>query len=353
MTSKQEIESILSFYRCPCEVVAVENSGGVFCDYVLASLNGTTIKKLTSRVDDIGLALGRAVSVAIEGGRLLLRVASGNRETFNYFDYSQYLNPHNLAVGVTPNRQYLQVDIESLPHLLVAGATGSGKSVFVHNAIVSLASGGGYCFTLIDLKRVELSIYNGCRFLSRPVVTDPQQAERVLSAEVDEMNARYKLMEQYNVRNYKDLPPRKALNGRIIVIDELADLMLNKATRKSVENSIVRLAQLGRACGIHLILATQRPSTDVITGLIKANIPSRVSFRTASSVDSRVIGLKGAETLTGKGDGLYQGIGDPEPLRFQAFYIDDATLSEFVGQVKHYERQTPRKRGILSRLLSL
>lgn len=348
MHTQQQITDILTFYRCPCDVVAVE-SRGQFTDYILNPENGTTIKKLLARVQDFSMILGCPVSVAVEGVRLALRLADGKRERFDFFDYSQYIQPHCVTLGITPDRQYKQVDVESLPHLLVAGATGSGKSVFIHNSIISLATGGGYCFTLIDPKRVELTIYNGCGFLSRPVVTSPEQTERVLLAEVDEMNARYKLMERYHVRNYKDLPTKKALNGRIIIIDELSDLMLNKATRKSVENSIVRLAQLGRACGIHLIIATQRPSADVITGLIKANIPSRVAFSTASSIDSRVIGIKGAETLTGKGDGLYLGIGDREPQRIQGLYIDDATLSEFVGQVKHYDRQT--KKGIMSRII--
>lgn len=350
MHTQQQITDILTFYRCPCSVVSVA-SRGTFTDYELKPENGTTVKKLSSRVVDFSLSLeGCPVSVVVEGGRLILRVMDGQRQIYNYFDYCQYLHPRNIALGITPEGGYLQQPVDSLPHLLVAGATGSGKSVFIHNAIISLASGGGFCFTLIDLKRVELTKYNGCGFLSRPVVTDPEQAERVLSAEVVEMQNRYKLMERYQVRNYKDLPTKKALNGRIIVIDELADLMLNRATRKSVENSIVRLAQLGRACGIHLILATQRPSTDVITGLIKANIPSRVAFKTASGVDSRVIGVKGAELLTGQGDGLFQGVTDFEPQRIQAFFIDDATLSEFLNKIRYYDRQNKHNNGLLSRL---
>ena len=349
MHTIQQITDLLSFYRCPCSVVSAE-SRGTFADYELQPENGTTIKKLLARVEDFSLLLGCPVSVAVEGLRLILRVESGQRQTYNFFDYSQYLHPRNIALGITPDGGYLQTQIEQLPHLLVAGATGSGKSVFIHNVIISLAIGGGFCFTLIDLKRVELTQYNGCGFLSRPVVTDPQQAERVLLAEVEEMQARYRLMERYKVRNYKDLPKNKSLNGRVIVIDELADLMLNRATRKSVENSIVRLAQLGRACGIHLVLATQRPSTDVITGLIKANIPSRVAFMTASGVDSRVIGVKGAENLRGKGDGLFQGVGDRTPQRFTGFYIDDATLTEFLNKIRHYDKQNRQHNGLLSRL---
>ena len=146
-------------------------------------------------------------------------------------------------------------------------------------------------------------------------------------------------MERYNVRKYTDLPPKKAFAPRVIIIDELADLMLNRSTRKSVENSIVRLAQLGRAAGCHLVVATQRPSTDVITGLIKANIPCRIAFMTSSAVDSRVIGCKGAENLAGKGDALLSIAGHKDLERVQCFNMSDYWLNTFVEGVKARQRK--------------
>ena len=153
------------------------------------------------------------------------------------------------------------------------------------------------------------------------------------------MMARYELMQKERVNNYKQL--KKPLLARVIVIDELADLMLNRDTRKSVENSIVRIAQLGRAAGLHLIVATQRPDTKVITGLIKANIPARVAFTTASAIDSRVIGVKGAEMLTGRGDGIFSTTGK-EPQRFQGFYFESYQPIDFINQVKQNAKPKPQ-----------
>ena len=172
-------------------------------------------------------------------------------------------------------------------------------------------------------------------------MTDAPSAAAVLESEVEEMQARYELMERYHVRHFKDLLPHKALNAKVIIIDELADLMLNRETRKSVENSIVRIAQLGRAAGVHLILATQRPSTNVITGLIKANIPCKIAFMTSSAIDSRVIGCKGAENLSGKGDALLSIAGHKELERVQAFFISDSRLQNFIDKL--LQAQTPQK----------
>lgn len=239
----------------------------------------------------------------------------------------------------------MQYNLFDMPHLLVAGATGSGKSVFIHDCIMSLAD-PEITMTLIDLKRVELSIYNGCNFVNGKVITDAKGAEQRLRHEVLEMEARYKLMERYKVRNHKDLPRRKQLKTRVIIIDELADLMLNKETRKSVENSIVRIAQLGRAAGCHLIVATQRPSVDVVTGLIKANIPCKIAFMVSSATDARVIGCKGAENLNGRGDALLSIAGHKELERLQAFYIDEDFLLEHIKNIKKIQ---PR-RGFFQRL---
>lgn len=350
MIDKITLENILNFYKCPC-LVADTRTGGGYIDFVLSPQNGTTINKLQSRVNDLSIALGKAVTIAIENLKIILRVKDAEQATFDYFKYCGNKKDvaGQLAIGINPRGQFVQYNLFDMPHLLVAGATGSGKSVFLHDAIISLACGNHVSFTLIDLKRVELSVYNGLSCVDGDVITDAEQAQKRLLFEVAEMENRYKIMERYGVRNYKDLPSDKALKARVIVIDELADLMLNKSTRRSVENSIVRIAQLGRASGIHLILATQRPSTDVITGLIKANMPCRIAFMVSSAVDARVIGCKGAESLNGKGDALLSIAGHKELERVQAFYIDNKTLIDFVSQVK--ERQRPqRKKGFFERL---
>ena len=355
MMDNAQLEDILQFYKCPCKVINTRTGGG-FIDYFLQPVNGTTINKLQARVNDFAVCLGRSVSVVCEEMRLIFRIKDDSTPIYNYFEYFCNLDEKagQLAIGINPRGEYIQHNLFTMPHLLVAGATGSGKSVFLHNAIISLLSGGGCCLRLIDLKRVELSIYNGLRQMVSDTVTDAEAARAVLEFEVEEMNERYKLMEQYQVRHYTNLPQEKALNARVIVIDELADLMLNRDTRKSVENSIVRIAQLGRAAGIHLILATQRPSTNVITGLIKANIPCKIAFMTANAVDSRVIGCKGAENLNGRGDGLLSIAGKKELERVQAFYIPDDDLREYVRQVKSYQtppRQSkPRRAGFFRRL---
>lgn len=346
MENKQ-VSEILSFYNCPCEVLECR-ALPMFNDYYLNPVNGTTLKKLQSRVSDFSLLIGGAVSIVIEGGALVLRVQTGTPKTYDFFAYSHNLEKiaGNIALGIDPRGVFVSDSLLNMPHLLVAGATGSGKSVFMHNAIVSLAMNGGACFRLIDLKRVELSVYNGCNFvIGKKCITDYESAATVLENEVLEMESRYKLMEKYNARNYKQLPPNKALLARVIVIDELADLLLNKTTRKSVENSIVRIAQLGRAAGCHLILATQRPSREVITGLIKANIPARLAFKTSTAIDSRVIGINGAELLRGRGDCLYMGGELATPQRLQAFYISDDHLQKFVNGVKQSQPQTKLKQG--------
>ena len=352
MIDNTQLEQVLQFYNCPCKVITTRQGGG-FCDYILSLGKGTTINKLQARVNELSAAIGQTVSIAFENLQVIFRIKDAEQQQiYNYFDYSHNLSREAgaIAFGINPSGQYIQYNLFKMPHLLVAGSTGSGKSVFLHDAIISLAMSQGVTFTLIDLKRVELSIYNGLHFVDGEVVTDAEAARERLEWEVDEMNARYELMERYNVRNYTDLPVEKALNARVIVIDELADLMLNRDTRRSVENSIVRIAQLGRAAGCHLILATQRPSTNVITGLIKANIPCKLAFMTANATDSRVIGCKGAEHLSGRGDGLLSIAGCNELERIQSFYIDDCTLNQFITGVKQNQRHnTPRpqatKRG--------
>ena len=355
MFANSEIESVLQFYKCPCSVVGVREGGG-FCDYVLNLGKGTTINKLQARVNEISAALGQVVSIAFENLQIILRVKEDSQNTYNYFDYFNNLTKQagQIAFGINPRGEYVQHNLFTMPHLLVAGATGAGKSVFLHNAIISLLTGGGVSLRLIDLKRVELSNYNGLNQMISDTITDAKTAAAVLEHEVAEMGARYELMERYGVRNYKQLPPDKALLARVIIIDELADLMLNRETRRSVENSIVRIAQLGRAAGCHLILATQRPSTAVITGLIKANIPCKISFMTSNAIDSRVVGCKGAERLNGRGDALLSIAGQQELERVQSFFVDDVTLDRFITELKQAQPPKPqpqqKRRGFFERL---
>ena len=357
MITNQQILDTLYFYHCPCDIFQTIN-GENFKDYYLIPLNGTTIKKLQARVADFSLTFGQPVTIETAHNALVLRIQNEKRKFYDFFSYLGNIEQRagQVAIGITPYGSYLQDNLFTMPHLLVSGTTGAGKSNFIHNAIISLADCGGVCFRLIDLKRVELSIYNGCPFMVSDCVTDATQAEQALQFEVLEMENRYKLMEREHVNHYTQL--KKPILARVIIIDELADLMLNRETRKSVEQSIVRIAQLGRAAGVHLIVATQRPDTTVITGLIKANIPSRLAFTTASAVDSRVIGVKGAENLTGKGDAIYHAIGK-EPERVQAFYFDTHTPQEFINLVKQNQRQRQQpqpqqqpktRRGFFARL---
>lgn len=339
--TKQELINILDFYKCPCDIVFTRYGTG-FIDYFLNPLNGTTIRKLKTRQEDFTLSIGQPAFIEVENNSLILRVRQDGKQAFNYFEYLINMDkkPGQLAIGLNPAGEYIQSNLFDMPHLLIAGQTGSGKSVFLHNCILSLLINNECCFRMIDLKRVELSIYNGINQLIGDVITDHETAAQVLVDEVNEMQARYRLMEQYGVNHYTLLPENKQLLARIIIIDELSDLMLNKATRKAVENSIVRIAQLGRAAGVHLILATQRPSREVITGLIKANIPSKISFTVANRYDSQVIGIANAEKLTGKGDGLFLETGK-QPQRVQAFFIENNQLNDFVRMLK--ERQAKRR----------
>lgn len=343
MIDNSFLEQILDFYKCPCRVID-SRSGGGFTDFFIRPQNGTTINKLQARINDFSVAVGKPVSIALENLQIIFRVKDADgQQVYNYFDYINNIidTPGQLAFGINPAGQYIQYNLFKMPHLLIAGATGSGKSVFLHTVILGLAARNDCVVRLIDLKRVELSIYNGLNFVDGEAATDAATAERVLLHEVAEMQERYRLMEKYGCRNYKDLPAGHKLAARVIIIDELADLMLNRDTRKSVENSIVRIAQLGRAAGVHLVLATQRPSTDVITGLIKANIPCKLAFMTSSAIDSRVIGIKGAEQLAGRGDALLSIAGQNELIRLQGFYISDEVLHDFIDRFRKI--QDPKK----------
>ena len=228
-----------------------------------------------------------------------------------------------------------------MPHVLIAGATGSGKSVCINTLITSIiykATPQEVRLIMIDPKVVELSVYNGIPHFLIPVVTDPKKAAGALFWAVNEMTRRYNLFAENNVRdmkgyNEKQTDEHQKLPQIVIIIDELADLMMTGA--KEVEDAICRLAQMARAAGIHLVIATQRPSVDVITGVIKANIPSRLAFAVSSGTDSRtILDMVGAEKLLGKGDMLFYPVGESKPIRIQGAFISDHEVESIVNSIK-------------------
>src|SRR5699024_2917740 len=249
------------------------------------------------------------------------------------------------ALGRDISGNTIEEELNKLPHLLIAGATGSGKSVCVNGIITSIlmrAKPQEVKMMMIDPKKVELNVYNGIPHLLTPVVTDPKKASMALKKVVAEMEYRYELfsetgtrnMESYNEyitkQNEENEEKKATLPYIVVLVDELADLMM--VASKDVEDSITRLAQMARAAGIHLIIATQRPSVDVITGVIKANIPSRIAFSVSSSVDSRtILDVGGAEKLLGRGDMLYIPVGRSKPLRVQGAFLSDEEVERVVN----------------------
>ena len=258
-------------------------------------------------------------------------------------------------------------DIAKMPHLLVAGATGSGKSVCINTLIMSIlykASPDEVKLIMVDPKVVELSVYNGIPHLMIPVVTDPKKAAGALNWAVAEMTKRYQLFAEYNVRDIKgynekilQLPvmeeeePHQKMPQIVIIVDELADLMM--VAPGEVEEAICRLAQLARAAGIHLVLATQRPSVNVITGLIKANMPSRIAFSVSSGVDSRtIIDMNGAEKLLGKGDMLFYPSGYQKPARVQGAFVSDKEVQSVVDFLKSKNGESSYNEEIVNQMNS-
>ncbi len=314
---------------------------------------GVRLNKLTNLSDDIALALGAAsVRIAPVPGKIsLVGIEVPNqkitpvpiREVLSSDDFSTHSSKVSFAVGKDIGGNYIIGDIARLPHLLIAGTTGSGKSVCTNSLIISMlykARPDEVRLIMVDPKMVELSIYNGIPHLLIPVVTDPKKAAGALQWAVTEMMKRYRMFSEVGVRDlasYNQHVAKEDLQQKlpqiVVVIDELADLMLVAA--KEVEESICRVAQMGRAAGMHLIIATQRPSADVITGLMKANIPSRIAFAVASSLESRIIlDTQGAEKLVGKGDMLWFPLGSGKPLRVQGCLIDDQDVAAVVAFVK-------------------
>lgn len=327
--------------------------GPVITRFELAPAPGVRVNRITALSDDIALALA-APRVRIEApipGKAAVGIEVPNKDTATVVlrdvvesrEFATAKSPITLALGKDIAGKVIVADLAKMPHLLIAGATGSGKSVCINDIIISLVykcSPQELQLILVDPKVVELSAFGVLPHLKVPVVTDPKKAAGALSGGVREMTDRYQKFAKLGARDlerYNELQqdPLNKLPKLVIIIDELADLMM--VAPDTVEDSICRIAQLGRAAGIHLIVATQRPSADVITGLIKANIPSRVAFAVASAIDSRIIlDSGGAEKLLGRGDMLFHPNGAGKPVRVQGAYVSDEEVERIV---KHFQSQ--------------
>ncbi len=324
--------------------------GPTVVQYTLKPAAGVKLSKITSLKNDIALALA-APAVRIEApipGKSLVGIEVPNtsratvhmREMLETQAYQEFDSKLKMALGRDVSGVPIVVDLGKMPHLLIAGATGAGKSVGLNSFIISLLynnSPRDMKFIFIDPKQVELSSYNGLPHLLTPVIKDPEKAATALRWAVAEMNRRYKVCAEAGHRNISDYNADKKTATKmpkiVIVIDELADLMMT--AQKEVEASICRIAQMARAVGIHLIIATQRPSVDVITGLIKANIPTRVAFTVTSSVDSRtILDMQGAEDLLGAGDMLYLSGTMGKPVRVQGIYISPKEIERVTNKLK-------------------
>lgn len=328
--------------------------------YEMQPEQGVKVSKIVSLTDDIKLNLA-ATDIRIEApipGKAAVGIEVPNKETsavafrdlLESETFQNFSSNLAFAVGKDIAGKVIVTDIAKMPHVLIAGATGSGKSVCINTIIMSIlykANPADVKLIMIDPKVVELSVYNGIPHLMIPVVTDPKKASAALNWGVAEMNDRYKKFADLNVRDLKgynkaaemgkttpDGEPLQKLPQIVIIVDELADLMM--VASGEVEESICRLAQLARACGIHLVIATQRPSVDVITGLIKANMPSRIAFSVSSGVDSRtILDMNGAEKLLGKGDMLFYPQGYTKPARVQGAFVSDSEVSDVVDFLKN------------------
>jgi DNA segregation ATPase FtsK/SpoIIIE, S-DNA-T family len=360
-SNKRRIEEKLLSFSIPAKVVAV-NSGPVVTQYEVRPEHHVKVSRIEALADDLAMALA-ARSIRIEApipGKDVvgIEIPNSTSEVVGFkplIDESAMLgatSPLTFALGRDVSGKAYAVDLAKMPHLLVAGATGSGKSVCVNALITSLlmrARPDEVRLILVDLKRVELAPYNGLPHLLQHVIVEPGEAKAVLNWAVREMEERYKLLAAHGVRNIAGFNARPDADGSaagdetaermpyiVLIIDELADLIMREG--RKVEDPVVKIAQKARAVGIHLVLATQRPSVNVVTGLIKANVPSRIAFAMASMVDSRtVLDAPGAEDLIGRGDMLYQPVDLPRPVRMQGVFVSDREVS---AVTKHWLDQT-------------
>jgi len=349
--NSRRLNETLASFKIDAHIINVTRGPSV-TRYEVELDKGVRLSKLTGCADDIALSLGASgVRIAAVPGKIsIVGIEVPNRavttvtlrEVIDSNAFNQSRSKSSFAVGKDIGGSCIVGNISKMPHMLIAGTTGSGKSVCMNSIIISLLYKAGpedVKLIMVDPKMVELGIYNGIPHLLIPVVTDPKKAAGSLQWAVTEMLRRYKLMSDAGVRDLESYnsiitaEEGQKLPQIVIIIDELADLMLVAA--KEVEDSICRVAQMGRAAGMHLIIATQRPSADVITGLMKANIPSRIAFSVASAMESRIIlDTQGAEKLVGKGDMLYAPIGSGKPLRVQGCFVTDSEVESVASYVK-------------------
>ncbi len=358
-SNKRRIEEKLLSFAIPARVVAI-NSGPVVTQYEVKPEHHVKVSRIEALADDLAMALS-ARSIRIEApipGKDVVGIEIPNTisEVVGFrplVEESKMLgatSPLTFALGRDVSGMAFAVDLAKMPHLLVAGATGSGKSVCINALITSLlmrAHPDDVRLILVDLKRVELAPYNGLPHLLQHVIVEPNEAKAVLNWAVREMEERYKVLAAHSVRNIGAFNSRPEIAGDagrsaermpyiVLIIDELADLIMREG--RKVEDPVVKIAQKARAVGIHLVLATQRPSVNVVTGLIKANVPSRIAFAMSSMVDSRtVLDAPGAEDLIGRGDMLYQPVDLPRPVRMQGVFVSDREVAEVT---RHWLEQT-------------
>ena len=357
-SNARRIEEKLLSFAIPAKVVQI-NTGPVVTQYEVKPEHHVKVARIEAVADDLAMALS-ARSIRIEApipgkDRVGIEIPNAVSEVVGFrplVEESQMLDatsPLTFALGRDVSGKAYAVDLAKMPHMLVAGATGSGKSVCVNALITSIlmrARPDDVRMILVDLKRVELASYDGLPHLLQHVIVEPNEAKAVINWAVREMEERYKLLAAHGVRNIAGFNGRPEVAGEegdnermpyiVLIIDELADLIMREG--RKVEDPIVKIAQKARAVGIHLVLATQRPSVNVVTGLIKANVPSRVAFAMASMVDSRtVLDAPGAEDLIGRGDMLYQPVDLPRPVRMQGVFVSDR---EVTAVTRHWLDQT-------------
>lgn len=365
----QKLEETLRNFHVDAKVVQV-TQGPTVTRYEIQPAVGVKVNSIVRLSDDIALNL-EARSIRIEApipGKAAVGIEVENdavtmvriREIIDSQEFKNSKSKITFAVGKDISGKAIVADLKAMPHLLIAGSTGSGKSVCINGIITSLlykATPDEVKLILVDPKVVELGNYNGIPHLMIPVVTDPGKAAAALNWAVSEMTDRYKKFAEEGVRDLEAYNEYVRANGEdekampqvVIIIDELADLMM--AAPSQIEESICRLAQMARAAGMHLIVATQRPSVDVITGVIKANIPSRIAFAVSSQVDSRtILDMQGAEKLVGKGDMLFNPMGMGKPVRIQGAFISDSEVNKVIDFVKSQVESVDYNSDILTRI---
>ncbi len=354
--NSQKLVDVLQSFGVTAKVIGA-SVGPTVTRYEIVAASGTKFSKISGLSEDIAIHMGvSGIRIAPVPERSAVGIEIPNessaivniRECIETTEFSKSPSNVAFALGKDISGKTIIADISKMPHLLVAGSTGSGKSVCINTLILSImykSSPEDVKLLMIDPKVVELKVYNGIPHLVSPVVTDPKKAANALNWAVSEMSRRYKLFAENGVRDIKGYnkhvekdDTQRKLEHIVIIIDELADLMM--AAPNEVEDAIQRIAQLARAAGMHLVIATQRPSVNVITGVIKANIPSRIAFAVSSQIDSRtILNVSGAEKLLGKGDMLYHPIGAPKSVRVQGSFVSDEDVERVVEFVKNNSSQ--------------